>query len=55
MPRHGYSVIVLPSMMEKNRLDMLLYDYAMFLYDYQGAALFGVAPPPAASPVKRVD
>ena len=40
--------------MEKNRLDMLLYDHACFCM-IQGAALFGVAPPPAASPVKRVD
>lgn len=34
------------SLMEKNGLDMALYDYAKFLYDYQGHALFGI---PASS------
>ena len=26
---------------EKNRLDMELYDFAVFLFDYQGRVLFG--------------
>ena len=55
VPSDSDAAAVMEALMEKNRLDMLLYDYAMFLYDYQGAALFGVAPPPPASPVNRVD
>lgn len=31
------------SLMAKNELDMELYEYARFLYDYQGHSLFGVS------------
>ena len=30
------------AIMEKNRMDMKLYEYVMYLFDYQGLTLFGV-------------
>ena len=39
MPSDNEAVLAL---MEKNIFDMQLYDYARYLYEYQGAALFGI-------------
>lgn len=30
------------ALVEKNRIDLELYDYARFLYNYQGQVLFGI-------------
>ena len=41
MPNDNEAVLAL---MEKNIFDMQLYDYARYLYEYQGVALFGISP-----------
>ncbi len=33
---------VLASLAERNRIDLLLFDFVKFLFDYQGRVLFGV-------------
>eukprot|EP00580_Thalassiosira_gravida_P016026 CAMPEP_0201666090 /NCGR_PEP_ID=MMETSP0494-20130426/7031_1 /ASSEMBLY_ACC=CAM_ASM_000839 /TAXON_ID=420259 /ORGANISM="Thalassiosira gravida, Strain GMp14c1" /LENGTH=1024 /DNA_ID=CAMNT_0048145175 /DNA_START=50 /DNA_END=3124 /DNA_ORIENTATION=+ len=40
LPLEGSPVWI--SLMEKNGLDMALFEYAKFLYDYQGHTLFGI-------------
>ena len=40
MPTDNEAVLAL---MEKNIMDMQLYDYARYLYEYQGVALFGIS------------
>jgi len=42
MPDDTEAVLAL---MEKNIMDMQLYDYARYLYEYQGVALFGMSSP----------
>jgi len=44
LPPEGSPVWI--SLMKKNGLDMALFEYAKFLYDYQGHTLFGI---PASS------
>ena len=39
MPKNA---AVLMALAEKNRMDIMLYDYARFLYEYQGRILFGI-------------
>lgn len=39
MPKNA---AVLMALAEKNRMDIMLYDYARFLYEYQGRVLFGI-------------
>ena len=41
MPKDNEAVLAL---MEKNIFDMQLYDYARYLFEYQGVALFGISP-----------
>ena len=38
----GLTPAAMEIVMVKNKIDLLLYEYARFLYDYQGRALFGV-------------
>eukprot|EP00804_Cyclotella_cryptica_P005084 CCRYP_011514-RA/>CCRYP_011514-RA protein AED:0.37 eAED:0.37 QI:289/1/1/1/0.5/0.33/3/364/610 len=46
--RHpGLTTSALESILSKNKIDLMLYEYSRFLFDYQGRALFGVD---AASP-----
>lgn len=40
MPNDNEAVLAL---MEKNSFDLQLYDYARYLYEYQGVALFGIS------------
>lgn len=40
MPNDNEAVLAL---MEKNTFDLQLYDYARYLYEYQGVALFGIS------------
>ena len=42
MPAEGSAALA--RLMEKNRLDMELYAFARFLFDYQGHTLFGIRP-----------